>query len=200
MKPWLDSTRVTSLVRQVMVACIALRPSLRQEIPSLSPVLFWYILFGPGFGKTRGRFSVGSGMRRQEGLPYFSRRKLLQCYSPALLQVSTDQIWYRRPSANSLLLEQQTGKKGKTNIQYHWDRFSLCCRGMEQEEMSNHLFLSMQYDTGWSRRTGLTWRGSEPGCSGHLLSQMWWQQPLRKDLNMWSPCPSGCLPRKTLKS
>lgn len=145
MKPWLDSTHVTSLVRQVMVACIALRPSLRQEIPSLSPVLFWYILFGPEFGKTRGRFSVGSGMRRQEGLPYFSRRKLLQCYSPALLQVSTDQIWYRRPSANSLLLQQQTGRKAKTNIQYHWDRFSLCCRGTEQEEISNHLFLSMQY-------------------------------------------------------
>lgn len=134
-----------------MVACIALRPSLRQEIPSVSPVLFWYILFGPEFGKTKGRFSVGSGMRRQEGLPYFSRRKLPQCWSPALLQVSTDQMWYRRPSANSLLLQQQTGKKAGTNIQYHWARFSLCCRGMEQEEISDHFLLSTQCDSSSSR-------------------------------------------------
>lgn len=134
-----------------MVACSAPRPSLRQEIPSVSPVLFWYIWFGPEFGKTKGRFSVGSGRRRQEGLPYFSRRKLLQCWSPALLQVSTDQMWYRRPSANSLLLQQQTGKEAGANIQHHWAGFSLCCPRMEQEESSAHLLLSGQCDIGLSR-------------------------------------------------
>lgn len=157
MKLCLYSIHVTSLLRQIMAACIALRPNLMQEIPSLSPLLFWYILFGPEFGKTRGRFSAGSGMKRQEGLPYFYRRKLLQCQSPALLQVSTYQIRYRRPSANSLLLQQQTGRKAETNIQYHWARFSLCCRGMEQEEIRNHLLLSMQYDMGWSRDPSRTW-------------------------------------------